>query len=300
MGFPKSLNEVLEIIRNPYCDIINCCFEWGLLKGVKCNRCNSNMRMIQSFSCYDGYVYCCSNSYCNSHRSIRTNSLFFHSQLKIVELVEIFALWVADISIKDMNQITGISKATLIPHTSRFRSIAVRCFLSDLTKNKLGGPTGSVQVDESLFGHAKYHIGKRLHLPAYWCFGMIDNDTGRIGIFHVSNRSSDTLIPLVQIFVEPGTTVSSDQWRSYNPLSMIGYHHLIVNHSKNFVNPNTGAHTQRMESNWNCCKQWMRESHIKDREKYQSYIHEWCFRHNQNFDFSKIWEVLTIEVNSYI
>ncbi|KAK0043046.1 OTU domain-containing protein 4 [Biomphalaria pfeifferi] len=42
----------------------------------------------------------------------------------------------------------------------------------------------------------------------------------------------------------------SDCWRSYDCLNSEGYRHLTVNHSYNFVNPETKAHTQHIERLW--------------------------------------------------
>ena len=54
------------------------------------------------------------------------------------------------------------------------------------------------------------------------------------------------------VHVLPGTTVISDCWKAYDCLSEEGYHHLSVNHSLNFVDPDTGAHTNTIE---NTCMQ---------------------------------------------
>ena len=42
----------------------------------------------------------------------------------------------------------------------------------------------------------------------------------------------------------------SDLWRAYNCLNDEGYDHRTVNHSLNFVDPDTGAHTQGTENTW--------------------------------------------------
>ena len=47
-----------------------------------------------------------------------------------------------------------------------------------------------------------------------------------------------------------GTTIISDCWRSYDCLNEEDFEHLTVNHSLNFVDPETGAHTQNIESLW--------------------------------------------------
>ncbi len=39
-------------------------------------------------------------------------------------------------------------------------------------------------------------------------------------------------------------------WKAYNYLEKHGYHHLNVNHSKNFEDPVTGAHTNTIEGSW--------------------------------------------------
>ena len=67
-------------------------------------------------------------------------------------------------------------------------------------------------------------------------------------------RTRETLVTgLVQKFIEPGTTIISDKFSPYFNLNSVGYIHLKVNHSENFVDPNTGTplkHDRRcMESN---------------------------------------------------
>ena len=42
----------------------------------------------------------------------------------------------------------------------------------------------------------------------------------------------------------------SDMWKAYDCLKDEGYTHLTVNHSLNFVDLDTGAHTQRIENTW--------------------------------------------------
>ena len=41
-----------------------------------------------------------------------------------------------------------------------------------------------------------------------------------------------------------------DMWKVYDCLKDEGCSHLIVDHSLNFVDPDTGAHTQRIENTW--------------------------------------------------
>lgn len=61
-------------------------------------------------------------------------------------------------------------------------------------------------------------------------------------------------MPIIQEWILPGTTIISDYWRSYNCLEREGYVHLKVNHSLNFKDPETGAHTNSIESSWRAAK----------------------------------------------
>ena len=54
--------------------------------------------------------------------------------------------------------------------------------------------------------------------------------------------------------VEPGTTIISDCWKAYDCLASEGYKHFKVNHKVNFVDPDTGAHTNRIERHWRDAK----------------------------------------------
>ena len=83
----------------------------------------------------------------------------------------------------------------------------------------------------------------------------------------VPDRSQDTLLPIIKEWILPGTTIISDYWRSYCCLEREGYKHLRVNHSLNFKDPETGAHSNNIESSWRAAKaittsSGRRKSHI--------------------------------------
>ena len=71
----------------------------------------------------------------------------------------------------------------------------------------------------------------------------------------VSNRRATTLLPIIQGSIRPGTTIMSDMWTAYGGIQAMGYAHLTVNHTYEFVDPITGAHTQNVENSWKNAKQ---------------------------------------------
>jgi hypothetical protein len=54
--------------------------------------------------------------------------------------------------------------------------------------------------------------------------------------------------------IKPGTTIINDYWKAYDCLNKEGFEHLKVNHSLNFVDPDSGAHTNTIESTWRALK----------------------------------------------
>ena len=66
----------------------------------------------------------------------------------------------------------------------------------------------------------------------------------------VERRDRATLLPIILNEIEQGSTIHSDMWRAYSSLVNHGYTHNAVNHSENFIDPTTGAHTQTIECVW--------------------------------------------------
>ena len=89
------------------------------------------------------------------------------------------------------------------------------------------------------------------HWNTYQDYFMVDN------VKLITFRTRETLEAVIVRRVAPGTTIISDCWKSYSHLGAAGFQHLTVNHSVNFKDPETGAHTNSIESSWRHAKESM-------------------------------------------
>ena len=105
-------------------------------------------------------------------------------------------------------------------------------------------------------------------------FGGIEKVTGN----SFEKRDAATLVPLIQQYVRPGSVIFSDEWRAYSSLQSLGYTHHTVNHSQNFVDPNTGAHTQTVERIWGGVKAMMRKQRSMNSLMFETYLQEAMWR----------------------
>nr|CAH7719933.1 unnamed protein product [Callosobruchus chinensis] len=145
----------------------------------------------------------------------------------------------------------------------------------------LGGPGCVVQIDESLFGHRKYERGRVLQ--GNWVLGIIEDGREDVRMVVVDKRDSDTLIPIIQKHVKPGTTIHTDSWKAYDGLGDAGYVHHKVNHSdiENRFVAQDGTHTQRIEATWRPAKNWFRGKHYA-KGQFADYLCEYLWRRHCN------------------
>ena len=140
----------------------------------------------------------------------------------------------------------------------------------DETNHKIGGAEEIVEIDESLFGKAKYAKGDFSKRRRKWVFGGIDRRTRRafVRICPKNKRTKKALWPIIQANVLPQTTIYSDGWRAYRKLPTLGYKHAWVDHSKHFVDPdNPTLHTNGVEGLWGTIKRWLPQSGAYNLEK---------------------------------
>jgi transposase-like protein len=104
-------------------------------------------------------------------------------------------------------------------------------------------------------------------------------------------RKKKTLSPLIKNHIKAHTIITSDQFTSYvstnllhilennRMLKSMKYTHKWVNHSKHFVDPDTGACTNRIEGTWEVR---IKHKHKKmrgiDKHLLPSYLDEYLWR----------------------
>ena len=87
-----------------------------------------------------------------------------------------------------------------------------------------------------------------------WIFGGVEvQDRTKCFFVPVPNRTAKTLLENIEKYISPGSTIISDCWKGYTSLKdHEDYEHLTVNHTYNFVDPDTGtgATTNHIERLW--------------------------------------------------
>ena len=147
--------------------------------------------------------------------------------------------------------------------------------------HKIGGINKCVQIDETLVSRRKYNKGRMLQGSNIWVFGGICVEDNQVFAVIVPDRSANTLLECIDKYIEEGTQIVSDCWKVYYGIDNQKYSHLTVNHSENFIDPYTGANTQKIERFWRELKQPFYVHRGIRRNQIQDHISESLWRYNE-------------------
>lgn len=213
--------------------------------------------------------------HCRYSVSIRNDTFFEGSHLTITQICIFINLWLDNVSYDCIKkQASIVSQETIVNWSMFCREVLHNSMI--VNKIRLGGPGKIVEIDESKFGRRKYNRGRIVE--GQWVFGGIERESKHCFMVPVEKRNRETLIPLITEWIVPGTTIISDCWRAYNCLQELGYTHLSVNHSVEFVNEQTGAHTNTIESLWFAAKRSFSNS-SRRKYFYGGYLSKFMFEH---------------------
>lgn len=257
------------------------CFDIGLIPAQRsCPTCGANMTLMKDSKVSDGHRwYCRSRKSAKKHEhklSLRTGTFFEKSNMTLEEIIQIMYMWVHGHSQKQIHHELGTAQHTDVDWSSFCREVCETTIIN--SSEKIGGPGIVVEIDESKFAKRKYNVGHRVQ--GGWVFGGREKDNKRkVFMEPVENRTADTLLAVIQKWIAPGSIIWSDCWKSYDRIPSLpeGYSHYTVNHSKNFVDPQTGTCTNRIESDWRHAKAVCPRFGTTT-EMYQSYLAVFMWR----------------------
>ena len=218
---------------------------------------------------------------CGTRKSIFDGTIFQRSKIGINKILLIIYFWSQKYNIKETVRQTHISEPTVI---SYFQSLRDACDEWATTQMiPIGGVGDIVEIDETQMAKRKNQQGRVLPNSDIWVFGGISRNTNKMFAVQVPDRTSASLIPPIQKYILPGTTIYSDSWSAYNGIVHAGdYQHFEVNHKQNFIDPATGCHTQKIERQWRELKTVNKRYNGLHRQEIQSHVGEFLWRKNND------------------
>lgn len=128
------------------------------------------------------------------------------------------------------------------------------------------------QYDETSVSKRKYNKGKRSRLAAEYIQTAVSVSSKKatkvFGKF-VADKSSATLLPMVEHLAAVGGVVKTDGWPSYAALGSdvrVDVSHAVVNHKDTFVSAD-GTHTNNVEAMHSVLKRQMRRRYWQVRSR---------------------------------
>ena len=228
-----------------------------LLSYLECEACMLPM-VERSRKVLDGVCWVCTNANCYKFRttkSIRTNSFFDKFRISLSDIFSVVILWSEGKNFSSIISNYGYTKEVLSRIILKIRKI-IKIYY-DTEQIRLGGPGIVCQIDESQFVHKVKHNRGRAPSSDIWVFGIADTSYSPSGCYMeiVPDRKAETLLPIIRKVCKSGTIIHSDCWKAYLNIERdLGFSHNTVKHKLYFVDPNSGVHTQNIESFWNKMK----------------------------------------------
>ena len=221
----------------------------------------------------------CMKSTCRSQVQLKSGTWLQGSHISYQQVCLFIYAWSHEMASIDfcMRELEFGSVETAVDWNHYLREVCAEKLLRN--QAFIGGDGMHVEIDESLFVRRKGNVGHRVNTQ--WVFGGICRETKACFLYAVPDRTENTLLPIINYSIKANTTIISDCMRSYTNISTIpnrNYTHVTVNHSQNFVDPNTRACTNTVESMW--CKAKVRNKRHWGTHKsmLDSYLCEFMWR----------------------
>lgn len=194
----------------------------------------------------------CTRKKCRKRMQISANQIFYNSKINKECAIFIINSLLNFFSNKYIKSQIEIDKKSIL----RIKNMIFPMInnINHVDNTMIGGENIVVEIDESKFGKRKYHRGHKVE--GVWILGMVERGTEKrkLILIPVEKRDAITLTNLILKYVKPGSIIYTDMWKGYSTLSKFDYQHFTVNHSAEFVVPNTEIHTNTIEGTWSYVK----------------------------------------------
>ncbi len=228
----------------------------------------------------------CATQHARRQFSIKVGTIFEDSPLSLTKWLP--AVWLISnckngVSSLELHRAIGVTQKT-----AWFMLHRIRLAMHNGTLMKLGGGGGPVEADETFIGGKARNMHKHKRAEKIQgrgtagketVFGMLDRDSGKVLVRHLTDRSRKTLQAEVRSGVEEGSTVYTDELASYTGLDG-DFIHDFVNHAEEYVRGN--VHTNGIEDFWSLLKRGLRGTYVSVEPFHLfRYLDEQAFRFNE-------------------
>jgi transposase-like protein len=223
----------------------------SLQREKRMNKCKFCMSTIKLSNKSKPHMIKCTWKPCGKKYNIWEGTIFYKLRISQEKVIKMLEMWMIKISKDAISYLLEINPKTYWEIMKKVSEILVPNYTQ--AQDCIGGNNEIVEIDEAKFGKRKYNRGHRVE--GVWVLGMVER-TGlkRIRLIIVDDRTKSTLSEKIKENIEPNTRIYTDGWKGYNGLDTTYNEHLIVNHSKEFKNKETGCHTNTIEGCWSGIK----------------------------------------------
>jgi transposase len=133
-------------------------------------------------------------------------------------------------------------------------------------------------VDESYYGGVRKGKRGRGAAGKVPVFGLLKR-SGRVYTVMTPNARKTTLMPIMERMIQPDSIVYTDSFSSYDALDVSSFHHIRINHSKQFADKHN--HINGIENFWNQAKRHLRRFNGIPRQCFYLFRKECEWRFNE-------------------
>jgi IS1 family transposase len=236
-----------------------------------CLYCNSQIY-------YTDKLFRCVNRNCRKSISIFNHTFFANNHLNCSNTMMIGYFWLCCANYTMIYNMMGGSPNTIVKYIRLFRRLVIGTLDND--DDIIGGNGVIVEMDESKFYSKKDEDG-------IWVIGGVERTNKKKCFFVVTKqRDAETIKRIVRRHVKRRSVIYTDCWRGYHQLRTLNVRHVKINHGINFVDQQTGAHTNNIEGTWNGLKLVIKQRN-RSEELIEEHLREFIWRRKNK---NRLWQ----------